>query len=147
MNHNLDRREYLKKCLNLDNKNKILYICSEGILFEYSKKVFCITDNKILNVFDLSHNNLGKFEYVDCKLLDGIDIFNEEYVSSKYYHYINENIFKIEIEGNNVLRYKFNIKEIYETEKIIGEVKNILISKHTPIIKVIGKYGFCLYKR
>ena len=146
MNHNLDRCEYIKKNLDLDNRKKVLYICPEGIMFKYCKKIFCITDKNILNEFDVAHNNSGKFEYSDIKLLDGIDVFNEKYYKVTYYHYINEYLFKIEIENNNILKYKFNVKEIYKLEKIIGEIDNILVSKNNPIIKVIGKYGFAYIK-
>ena len=146
MKYNLDRREYIKKRLDLDNRKKVLYICPEGIMFKYSKKIFCITDKDILNEFDVAHNNLGNFKYSDIILLNGIDIFNEKYYKAKYFMYPNDKEFIIKIDNNEYINYKFVVNEVYKSEKIIGQAQDILVSKENPIIKVIGKYGIAYIK-
>lgn len=146
MKYNLEKREYLKKHLDLDNRKNVLYICPDGIMFKYQKILYCITDKNILNIFDVSNNNYGKFEFNDIVMLDGIDIFKQKYYNPSYYHYINSDWFKIEIENKCILKYKYNIKKINQAENIIGQIENIFVSKEYPIIKVIGKYGIAYLK-
>ena len=148
MNLGFDRREYLKQKLDLDNRNKVLYICNDGILFKKENKVFCITDKTILNIFDVSKNNFGKFEYIDynnISLFYNINIFNEKFLEVKEHYYINDSIF-MPIINKKIIKYKFNYKEILKCEKIIGEIEELFVSINHPIIKVKGKYGFVYIK-
>ena len=148
MNQTFDRREYLKHKLDLENRNKILYICDDGILFKKDNKVFCITDKNILNVFDVSKNNFGKFEYInysDIPFFYNIDIYNENFLKVTGHQYIDDFKF-LPIIGKQILNYKFNYKEILQCEKIIGEIEELSVSINYPLIKVKGKYGFVYIK-
>lgn len=149
MNIKIDKELNLKESLKLDKRNNVLYIGKDGIMFLKGNKLFCVTNKDILNIFDVSKNNSGRFEYFDynkISLFKDIDLDFEEFYKAVKFHYINENELVIEVTNGKVVQYKFNINEIYNCQKYIGPLEDIYISINYPVLKVKCKYGYAYIK-